>query len=105
MDYYAASSGKLLPTFRDILSVSSSGITNLIRKVKAVALHVDHALMAGTGIALPMLTLGARRGRVVNSTARPHYPQERDPATVIQQPGWASGLIWMGSEKFATTGV
>jgi hypothetical protein len=61
--------------------------------------------MTGTGVTLPMLKLGARRGWVVNSMARPHYPHKRDLAPAMQQAEWASGSIWMGPERFATTGI
>jgi len=39
---------------------------------------------------------------VVNATARPLYPRERDPGPVVQDAGWAPGPVWTGAENLAT---
>ena len=38
---------------------------------------------------------------MVNATPRPLYPQERDPVPIVQEAGWAPGLVWKGAEIFA----
>ena len=38
-------------------------------------------------------------GWVVNATSRPLYPRERDPVTIVQEAGWAQGLVWTGWGK------
>ena len=35
-----------------------------------------------------------RRGWVVSSTTRPHFTPGKDPATFLQEAGWASGPVW-----------
>ena len=40
---------------------------------------------------------------VVNATPRSLYPQERDPAPVVQETGWAPGPVWTGLENLACT--
>jgi len=44
-------------------------------------------------------------GWVVN--VKPHLPdsQERDPVPTVQKAGWAPGLVWMGAENLAPTGI
>ena len=44
-------------------------------------------------------------GWMVNATSRSLYPRERDPATIVQEAGWAPGLVWTGGENLATTGI
>ena len=41
-------------------------------------LHAKQALMGGSGITVPMLDPGARRGRVVNDTHRLFYARKRE---------------------------
>jgi hypothetical protein len=35
----------------------------------------------------------------------PFYPLERDPVPIVQEAGRAPGLVWMGVENLAPTGV
>jgi len=35
---------------------------------------------------------------------QPLYSQEGDPVPIIQEAGWALGLVWMGLENLAPTG-
>jgi len=37
--------------------------------------------------------LGARWGWLVNDTSRPLYPRERDLVPIVQEFGWAPGLV------------
>ena len=42
-------------------------------------------------------------GWVVNATPRLLYPQERDPAPTVDEPGWAPGPVQMGTENVTHT--
>ena len=35
----------------------------------------------------------------------PLYLRERDPSPIVQEVGWAPGLVWTGAENLATTGI
>jgi hypothetical protein len=41
---------------------------------------------------------------MVNATPQPLYPRERDPGTIVQEAGWASGPVWTGAENLAHRG-
>jgi len=40
-------------------------------------------------------------GWVVNATPRPLYLPEIDPVSNVQEPGWAPGPVWTGTENLA----
>jgi len=42
---------------------------------------------------------------MANATSRPLYPRERDPLTIVQEAGWATGPVWTVTENHAPTGV
>ena len=42
---------------------------------------------------------------VANATSRPFYPRERDRAKILQEAGWALGLVLTGAETLAPIGV
>ena len=46
-----------------------------------------------------------RWGWVVTVTPQSFYPQERDPGSILQEAGWASGMVCMGVENLTITGV
>ena len=46
-----------------------------------------------------------RWGWVVNATARPLYPRERESVPTVQEAGWAPGPVWTGAENLAPTGI
>jgi len=35
---------------------------------------------------------------VVSSTPRPHFTPWKDPIPIVQEAGWAPGLVWMGGK-------
>jgi len=41
---------------------------------------------------------------VANVTPGPLYLRERQPIPVVQENGWAPGLVWTGTENLAPTG-
>jgi hypothetical protein len=44
-------------------------------------------------------------GWVVNATHRPLHTRERDPVSIVQEAGWATGLVWTAAENLASTGI
>ena len=59
---------------------------------------------ASRGIALPFFDYGTRRGWGVSFTPRPLFTPGKDPVTIVQEAGWASGPVWTGAENLASTG-
>ena len=45
-----------------------------------------------------------RWGWVVNATPRSFYRRERDRVSIVQEAGWASGMVWMGMENLTPMG-
>jgi hypothetical protein len=54
------------------------------------------AQRVGRGIALLFHDRDTRRGRMVSSTPRPHFTPGKDLVLILQEAGWASGLVWTG---------
>jgi len=57
------------------------------------------AQRVGIGIALLFHDRGTRRGWVVTSTHRPHFTCRKDPVPILQEAGWAPGLVWTGGKS------
>jgi len=57
------------------------------------------AQRVGRGIALLFHDRGARRGRVVSSTPRPHFTPGKDLVPILQEAGWAPGPVWTGGKS------
>jgi hypothetical protein len=74
--------------------------------LKAILLHAGQAQMRGRdrGRWLPILNLGTRREWVVSTMPWLHYSWERDPVPILQEAGWASGLVWLSLENLIATG-
>ena len=53
----------------------------------------------GRGIALLFHDRSTRRGWVVSSTPRPHFTPGKDPVPIVQEAGWAPGLVWKGRKS------
>jgi hypothetical protein len=62
------------------------------------------AQRVGRGIALLFHDRGIRRGWVVSSTPQPHFTPGKDPVPILQEAGWAPGLVWTGAENLAPSG-
>jgi hypothetical protein len=56
------------------------------------------------GIALPFLDYGTTRGWGVSVTCRPLFTAGKDPVPIVQEAGWAPGLVWTGAENLAPPG-
>ena len=52
----------------------------------------------------PICILGARRGWAV-ITSPDLFTHSKDPVSIVQEAGWASGLVCMGMENLASTGI
>jgi hypothetical protein len=57
------------------------------------------AQRVGRGIALLLYDHDTRRGWVVSSTPWPHFAPGKDPVPILQEAGWAPGLVWMGGKS------
>ena len=57
------------------------------------------------GIALPFLYHGTRRGWGVSVTPRPLFTPGKDPVPIVQEAGWAPGLVWAGAGNLDPTGI
>jgi hypothetical protein len=58
----------------------------------------------GRVIALLFHDHGTRRGWVVSSIPRPYFTPGKDPVPIVQETGWARGLVWTGG-KSRPTGI
>jgi hypothetical protein len=63
-------------------------------KVKFTLEEAMNAWRQSRRIALFFLNLGAKWGWVVNATHQPLYPHETDAVPILQEAGWAPGLVW-----------
>jgi hypothetical protein len=70
-------------------------------KCKVTPLQARLWPRGGRVIALPFQDLGPRRGWGVSSKPRPQFTSGRDPVPIVQEAGWAPGLVWTGAENFA----
>jgi len=68
-------------------------------KVKCSRYRPGVAQRVGRGIALFFHDHGTRRGWVVSSMPRPHFTPGKDPVPILQEAGWAPGLVWMGRKS------
>ena len=68
-------------------------------KVKWSHYRPGVAQRVGRGIALLFHDCSTRRGWVVSSTPRPHFTPRKDPVHILQEAGWAPGLVWMGGKS------
>jgi hypothetical protein len=57
------------------------------------------------GIALPFHDHGTRRGWGVSVTPRPLFTPGKDPVPIVQEVGWAPGMIRTRAENLAPTGI
>jgi hypothetical protein len=56
------------------------------------------------GIALLIRDLGARRGGW-SAPRSVRFTPGKDPVPIVQEAGWAAGLVWTDAENLATTGI
>ena len=68
-------------------------------KVKWSRYRPGVAQRVGRGIALLFHDRGTRRGWVVSSTHRPHFTPGKDKVPILQEAGWAPGLVWSGGKS------
>ena len=70
-----------------------------IKNVKLSRYRPGVAHRVGRGIALLFHDRGTRRGWVVSSTPRPHFTPGKEPVPILQEAGWAPGLVWTGGKS------
>jgi hypothetical protein len=51
------------------------------------------------------LYLGTRKWWGVSVTPRPSFTPRKDPVPIVQEAGWASGPVWIGTENLPPTGI
>jgi len=50
------------------------------------------------------MTAALERGWAVSSTPRPQFTHRKDPVPIVQEAGWAPGLVWR-AENLVATGI
>jgi len=69
------------------------------KKVKWSRYRPSVAQRVGRGIALLFHDHGTRRGWVVSSMPWPHFTPGKDPVPIVQEAGWALGMVWTGGKS------
>jgi len=78
---------------------NTRGLALNIKKVKFSRYRHGVAQRVGRGIALLFHDRGTRRGWVVSITPRPHFTPGKDPVPILEEAGWAQGLVWTGGKS------
>ena len=89
------------------LKIDNSSFERVV-KVKGTlvqAVRCCTAHMGSRGIALLFLDHSARRGRGVSATPWPLFTPGKDLIPIVQEAGWAPGLVWTGAENLASTRI
>ena len=74
--------------------------------VQAPRLCTGHTAHRGSrGIVLLFHDHGTRQGWGVSVTPQPLFTPGKDPVPIVQEGGWAPGLVWTGAENLAPTGI
>jgi hypothetical protein len=74
--------------------------------VQALRLCTGRTAHRGSrGIALPFHDLSTRRGWGVSIMPRPLFTPRKDTVPIVQEAGWAPGLVWTGVENLAPTRI
>jgi hypothetical protein len=82
-----------------------------VKKVKCSLVEVLRLCTGRTahrgsrGIALLFHDHGTRRGGGVSVMPRPLFTPRKDPVPIVQEAGWAPGLVWTGAENLAPTRI
>ena len=69
------------------------------KKVKWSRYRPGVAQRVGRGIALLFHDRGTRKEWVVSSTPRPNFTPGKDPVPILQEAGWAPGLVWTAGKS------
>jgi hypothetical protein len=51
------------------------------------------------------MTTALERGEGVSVTPRPLFTPGKDPVPIVQEAGWAPGLVWTGVENLTPTEI
>ena len=51
------------------------------------------------------MTTALEGGEGSTSRPRPLFTPGKKPVPIVQEAGWAPGLVWTGAENLATTGI
>jgi len=69
------------------------------KKVTCSRYRPGVAQRMGRGIALLFHDRGTRRGWVISSTPRPHFTPGKESVHIVQEAGWAPGVVWTGGKS------
>ena len=72
---------------------------------QAVRLSTGRTAHSWSRVALPFHDHGIRRGWGVSVTPRPLFTLGIDPVPIVEEAGWAPGLVWTGAENLTLTGI
>ena len=75
----------------------------LVQALRLCTVRMAHR--GSRGIALPFHDHGTRRGWGVSVTPQPLFTPGKDPVPIVQEAGWAPGLVWAGAENLTPTGI
>jgi len=89
----------LIHILSDDLAGMMGWFITVVLKVKWYRYRPGVAQRVGRGIALLFHNCGTRRGLVVSSTPQPHFTLGKDPVPIVQEAGWAPGLVWTGGKS------
>jgi hypothetical protein len=92
---------KLIGAFCDYVKVQVK--CTLVYALRLCTGHTAHG--GSKGVALPFLDHSTRRGWEVSVTPRPLFTPGTDPVPIVQEAGWAPGLVWTDAENLAPNGI
>jgi len=87
------------PLYSSCVLLPNMIMTDVKVMVKFFLYRPGVAQRLGRGIALLFHDSGTRRGWVVSSTPRPQFTPGKDQVTILQEAGWAPGLVWTGGKS------
>ena len=86
----------------DAVSVKVKVKVTLVQALRLCTGHTAHS--GSKGIALLFHDHGTRRGWGVSVTLRPLFIPGKDLVPLVQEAGWALGLVWTRTENLASPG-
>jgi len=94
---------------RLLVGFALSQATKALRESRGIALLYllppgDNPIAVNKYYYIIILDLCTRRGWGVSVTPWQHLTPGKDPVPIVQEAGWASGLVWTGVENLAPPG-
>ena len=93
----------------DKMYTGLQGCYKQVKKIKCTLVQATGmgrtAHRVSRGIALPFHDHGTRRWWGVSVTSWPFFTLGKDQVPIVQEAGWAPGLVWTSVENLAPTGI